>query len=203
MDVKDRFSKAFATQAEAAEKMQVRKSHFSEALKGDPKRLTEGFLTRFARAYADYIREEWLLTGEGAMEQGRVQGVPSVPLTVAAGPVGTSIGSALESNCEMLPPVAALPHYDFTITVSGDSMAPAFLDGDTIACAWITDAADINPRQPYVLDTSEGAVLKLITGRTRTAITCHSINPHYADYTLPAAPILRIARVVGIIRPLL
>ena len=57
------------TQMDMAALMGVRQPHLASALNGDYKRLTEGFLRKFAAAYSDYINEDWLLDGKGQMEK--------------------------------------------------------------------------------------------------------------------------------------
>lgn len=214
-------------QNDMAALMGVRQPHLAAALNGDYKRLTEGFLRKFAAAYSDYINEDWLLTGEGRMEKKLTFEVPSdltdghlslvnkiindkgslrphIPAdkaVVAAGFVGSAIGSVREGECEVRPMMAPLPWYDFTIEVSGDSMEPTLQDGDIIACEWLPRDAEYKKGKIYVLDTNEGAVVKRITN-DGNVIHCHSDNPKYKDFIVDVDSILRIARVVGFVREL-
>ena len=203
------------------------RSNVTSALNGDYKRITEGNLRKFAAAYSDYINEDWLLTGEGRMEKKLTFEVPSdltdgylslvnkiindkgslrphIPAdkaVVAAGFVGSAIGSVQEGECEVRPMMAPLPWYDFTIEVSGDSMEPTLRSGDTIACEWLPRDAEYKKGKIYVLDTNEGAVVKRITN-DGNVIHCHSDNPKYKDFIVDVDSILRIARVVGFVREL-
>lgn len=203
------------------------RSNVTSALNGDYKRITEGNLRKFAAAYSDYINEDWLLTGEGRMEKKLTFEVPSnmmdgylslvnkiindkgslrphIPAdkaVVAAGFVGSAIGSVQEGECEVRPVMTPLPWYDFTIEVSGDSMEPTLQDGDIIACEWLPRDAEYKKDKIYVLDTNEGAVVKRITN-DGNVIHCHSDNPKYKDFIVDVDSILRIARVVGFVREL-
>lgn len=203
------------------------RSNVTSALNGDYKRITEGNLRKFAAAYSDYINEDWLLTGEGRMEKKLTFEVPSdltdgylslvnkiindkgslrphIPAdkaVVAAGFVGSAIGSVQEDECEVRPVMAPFPWYDFTIEVSGDSMEPTLQDGDIIACEWLPRYAEYKKDKIYVLDTNEGAVVKRITN-DGNVIHCHSDNPKYKDFIVDVDSILRIARVVGFVREL-
>lgn len=213
------------TQMDMAALMGVRQPHLASALNGDYKRLTEGFLRKFAAAYSDYINEDWLLTGEGRMEKKLTFEVPSdltdghlslvnkiindkgslrphIPAdkaVVAAGFVGSAIGSVREGECEVRPMMAPLPWYDFTIEVSGDSMEPTLQDGDIIACEWLHDSTEFVHNRIYVLDTAEGAVVKRVERKGNT-LHCHSDNLEYPDFDVPVDIVLRSARVVGLIR---
>lgn len=193
------------TQMDMAALMGVRQPHLAAALNGDYKRLTEGFLRKFAAAYSDYINEDWLLDGKGQMEKADRRStrphIPADKAVVAAGFVGSAIGSVQESECEVRPVMAPFPWYDFTIEVSGDSMEPTLQDGDIIACEWLPRDAEYKKGKIYVLDTNEGAVVKRITN-DGNVIHCHSDNPKYKDFIVDVDSILRIARVVGFVREL-
>lgn len=185
------------TQTDIAKDLGVSRSRISEAVKGTPKRFTMGFLKKFADAYGDYINAKWLLTGEGDMERKDPHKFkPNVPLTVAAGFMGGSVESALLSGCEMHPTIPFLHEYDFTIRVVGDSMLPKLEEGDIIACRYIDDLSEIKPTKMYVIDTADGAVVKMIRLDGNNLI-CTSINPKYEAYSLPTSNILRVAQVVG------
>lgn len=190
-------------QEDIAVKMGIPRPHVSTALKGDVRRLTGGFLKRFAKAYSDYINEQWLLTGEGKMEKAdRHTTRPHIPAdlaVVSAGFEGKAIGTVTEAECEVRPIFAQFPKYDFTIDVYGDSMEPELRNGDTIACQWLDSSDEVRADKIYVVDSAEGAVVKQL-GRLGRELVCHSINPAYDDFTIASDNVLRIARVVGLIR---
>lgn len=191
-------------QQDIADALGMAKTHLSVALRGG-KYFTEGFLRRFAKAYSDYINEDWLLTGEGRMEKVDQRSVkihiPSDKAVVAAGFVGAAISSVQEGECEMRPVMAPFPWYDFTITVKGDSMQPMLFSGDVIACEWQNGDIDFKDSKIYVIDTDGGAVVKRVKRKGDTLI-CHSDNPDYADFSVSLTENMRIARVVGVVREL-
>lgn len=214
-------------QSDLCDALGIGRSHVSEFYNGKEKYFTEGNLRKFAAAYSDYINEDWLLTGEGRMEKKLTFEVPSnmmdgylslvnkiindegslrphIPAdkaVVAAGFVGSAIGSVQEGECEVRPMMAPLPWYDFTIEVSGDSMEPTLRSGDTIACEWLHDSTEFVRNRIYVLDTAEGAVVKRVVRKGNT-LHCHSDNLEYPDFDVPVDIVLRSARVVGLVRSL-
>lgn len=195
-----RFNGIARTRESLALRMGLLQPHVSSALKGDPKRLTKRFISKFLDAYGDYINAQWLLTGEGEMERKDPHKFkPNVPLTVAAGFMGGSVESALLSGCEMLPTIPTFSEYDFTIRVVGDSMLPNLEEGDIIACRYIDDLGEIKPTKIYVVDTHEGAAVKQLRLDGKSLI-CSSFNPKYEPYTIPTAHVIKVAQVVGIIR---
>lgn len=212
-------------QSDLCNALGIGRSHVSEFYNGKEKYFTEGNVRRYAAAYSDYISEEWLLTGEGRMEKKLTFEVPSdmmdsylslankiindrgslrphIPAdkaVVAAGFVGSAIGSVREGECEVRPMMVPLPWYDFTIEVSGDSMEPTLRSGDTIACEWLHDSTEFVHNRIYVLDTAEGAVVKRVERKGNT-LHCHSDNLEYPDFDVPVDIVLRSARVVGLVR---
>ena len=188
-------------QADMAALMGVPQPHIAAALKGDERRLTEGFLRRFAAAYSDYINEDWLLTGEGEMTVPDKSLRPHIGVLVAAGFM-TGIGENDKGDdlCEKIP---FLSDYDFTITAYGQSMTPEIEDGDILACRIAQDRANPPIGKICVIDSKEGAVVKIIKGASNSEIMLHSINPDYKDYSIELSSLNRIAVVVGIIKKLI
>lgn len=184
---------------EIAETMGIARSHVTAALKGDPKRLTKGFLKKFAAAYSDFINEKWLLEGAGAMEKPDDSLRPHVATTSAAAGFMDAISQG-EFNPELCAFVPWLNDYDFTITVKGDSMAPLLLDGDILACRRLTDRLDPPVGKICVFDTQGGAMVKVLLSVNEESVTLHSINPRHADFDVAHADIISTALVVGYIR---
>lgn len=185
-------------QTEIATLMGLRQQHISAALKGDPKRLTERFLRKFASAYSDYINGDWLLTGEGNME------LPDKSLRAHIGVKATAgfMSGIIErdNDDDMHTKSAFLPDYDFTIVANGDSMLPKIESGDILACRIVSDRINLPIGKICVIDSNEGAVVKVLREIKDSEVILHSLNPEYNDYPLPASSINNIAVVVGMVR---
>ena len=188
----------FHTVSEAAERSEIRQPHLSSALKGDENRLTKGFMSRFAKAYSDYINEDWLLTGEGKLEKPGRDMRPHIEAKAAAGFLhGIAEG---EYGGDMRPVIPFLRHYDFTIGVEGESMLPDYKDGDILACRISHDRLNPPVGKVCVIDSKDGAAVKEIAAIKDSAIVCHSLNPDYRDYEVEFSNINQIAVVVGAVR---
>lgn len=190
------------THQEIADMMGKKQPNVTSAINGDPTRLTKGFLKRFAKAYSEYLNEEWLLTGEGMMERPSKNTRPHIPTQVAAGWTDVAISTVSEEEVEHLPVIVSLPAYDFTIGVMGDSMQPVLSDGDTVACRRLYSQTEIKAKAIYVIETQQGAVVKQIAHVADEVITLHSLNPQYPDYIIPSSTVISISQIVGLIRPL-
>lgn len=174
-------------------------SSISSAFKAHPQRLTAQLMSLIADAFPDVISREYMEHGVG--EVAKKQGVPHIPYEVSAGGVGVSLGSIDMKSCATTLPISHLNSYDFTIDVHGDSMEPMFLSGDILACRWV-GVADIVANRFYVLDTEDGAVVKMLEDRG-AEIICTSLNKRYKEFSVPKSDALRVAIVVGCLRKFL
>lgn len=189
-------------QSDIASKLAIPRPHVSAAINGDPKRLTEGFLKRFAAAYKDYINEDWLVSGSGSMAAPDPSDRPHFPASVAAGFSESLSDLVAPADVTWRPFVEGFGNYDFTIDVTGDSMLPEIHSGDTIFCRWLDSPSQIRNKNIYLIDSLQEAVVKQITKISTTSLTLHSLNPSFRDYEMPLEIVSRIAVVVAIIHPL-
>lgn len=165
-------------------------------------------LENILRIYPE-LSPAWLLTGRGEMllqpdnpndETSQTSETrPRIPFTAAAGALSIATGAADEGDCERFPVIHTFPSYDFTIIIEGDSMAPDYLSGDELACAFLNSPADIQWGKPYILDTADGVVFKRIYDGG-DSIMCTSINPAGPSFIVSKQELLHIASVVGYIR---
>jgi len=94
--------------------------------------------------------------------------------------------------------VVALPSVDdehaYALEISGDSMMPAYRDGDVIV---VSPGTPIRRGDRVVVKTRAGEIMvKELKRRTAKTLELQSLNPVHADRTLAAADIAWIARIV-------
>lgn len=144
------------------------------------------------------VNMNWLKTGEGDILLERREKVrPHIPVEVAAGTLSGFSEVVKAGDCEMLPVVSAFPSYDYTMTIKGDSMEPKFESGDMIAIRKTMDFIEWG--KTYVLDTSDGAIIKRIYDEG-DFYRCVSFNKEYPDFLVPKNTVFGIFKVVGLIR---
>ena len=163
---------------------------------------------------------EWLLTGKGAMlknstpkspevvikkvDSNSKEGIPLIPLDAVAGFPATDSSFAYMESCERY----IIPEFqdkgaDFIIRVSGDSMIPLYYSGDLIACHKIHDIRFFQWGTVYVLETSQGILVKRIMESTDhdDCILCTSENDTvHRPFLLPKDDIRSMSTIVGLIR---
>jgi phage repressor protein C with HTH and peptisase S24 domain len=82
----------------------------------------------------------------------------------------------------------------YALEISGESMMPAFRDGDVIV---VSPAAPIRRGDRVVVKTKDGEVIvKELKRRTSKTIELRSLNPSHKERTLPVREVLWIARIV-------
>src|SRR6266404_7181246 len=88
---------------------------------------------------------------------------------------------------------AANDEHAYALEISGDSMKPAYRDGDIIV---VSPGTPIRRGDRVVLKTSDGEVMvKELKRRTTRALELQSLNPAQADRTLDADDVAWIARI--------
>lgn len=164
-------------------------------------------LTKILNAAPDLDRT-WLLTGEGSMlsgpnkeEKTEMQALPLIPIDAMAGVLSGSNATFMEYDCEQYV-IPVFKGADFLIRVQGDSMVPRYESGDIVACKRVPmDRLWFQWGKAYVLDTSQGALIKRIEpSKKNGCVSIHSENTRYKPFDLPAEELYGVALVVGVIR---
>jgi phage repressor protein C with HTH and peptisase S24 domain len=84
----------------------------------------------------------------------------------------------------------------YALEISGDSMKPAYRDGDVII---VSPATPIRRGDRVVAKTRDGEVMvKELKRRTAKTLELQSLNPSHPDRTLNAADVEWIARIVWV-----
>lgn len=162
------------------------------------------------------INITWLLTGEGNMlnemadiatpsePNGNAKQAMSeyetylLPMSVMGGSlVGLPTEGTMLEQCERV--ISPIKGIDFAISIYGESMYPEYPSGARVLIKRVNPDIFIEWGKVYVLDTSNGVIIKEIHQSPREGfITCHSINPDpkFADFDVPMAEIYGMYRVL-------
>lgn len=167
-------------------------------------------------AKCEMISPEWLLTGKGPMlksdEQplpeakktsSRHKGIPLIPMEAIAGfPAIDNDGVSFDDCQHYSIPEFEAKGANFLIRVSGDSMTPLYCNGDIIACRKIAEIHFFQWGGVYVLDTSQGVLVKYVEEceNNDDCILCVSENKRYKPFSLPKDDIRSLSTIVGLVR---
>jgi hypothetical protein len=182
--------------------------------------LGNGYINNIARSPSDKVLQRitqveefsdlnlvWLRMGEGEMlksreeeDQAHAALIRLLPISAYGGSLNNFVVSVKDSECERI--VSPIKDVDFAITVAGDSMAPEFPNGSQILVKKIDEKQFIEWGKAYVLDTSNGTVLKILNKSEKDGyVRCTSLNPdheRYAPFDVPMDVIYGVYRVMFI-----
>lgn len=156
------------------------------------------------------LNREWLLNGNGQMlaerekqfRDAKKNVLPLIPYPAIGGYTEDN-WTALLNDC----PLYAIPDIktpaDFLIKVGGDSMVPKYQEGDLLACKMINEVLFFQWGKTYVVDTSQGVMVKNIyedTENKENILLVSENKDKYPPFAIPRSDIRKIALVVGSIR---
>ena len=216
-DIIERLNKVIdklcVTASELAKRSDIDPSNFNKMLKGT-QTITKQTLKKIADA--NHITLDWLLTGEGEMLNETTdiagQNMPNgnaeqaiseyetylLPMSVMGGSLaGLPTEGTILEQCERV--ISPIKGIDFAISIYGESMYPEYPSGARVLIKRVNPDIFIEWGKVYVLDTSNGVIIKEIHQSKREGfITCHSINPDpkFADFDVPMAEIYGMYRVL-------
>lgn len=156
----------------------------SAAFKGDVKVLTDSFLQRFNKAFGGIFNDDWLLTGEGEMLNGKSNNATSKStnhvILYYPNVDGTMGGMSFLDNpdetvCEITIPGCS--DCKFAINAYGDSMTPLIKSGQIVLLSeWTERFIDWGSIYLIVTKTGYRVIKRLYPGSTDSAISCISEN---------------------------
>lgn len=131
-------------------------------------------------------------------------GIPLIPLEAIAGLPSIMTDSITQTDCDHY----CVPEFtdkgvEYLIRVSGSSMYPKYANGDILGCVRVKDILFFQWGKVYVLDTSQGALVKRVfeCKEDPTLITLVSDNKeHYPSFNIPKSDIRSLSIVAGVIR---
>ncbi len=132
------------------------------------------------------------------------KGCPLIPIDAIAGfGTGDNNGVSYEDCEHYIVPDFDKRGMDFLIRVSGSSMYPKYSNGDVLACKKITSITFFQWGKVYVIDSSQGALVKRIFEDKDNPdnIICVSDNKeNYPPFSMPKDEIRSLSIVLGVVR---
>jgi phage repressor protein C with HTH and peptisase S24 domain len=124
-----------------------------------------------------------------------VQSVPLLGLAQAgAGGYFTDGGFPAGKGWDEVGLPSVNDEHAYALEISGDSMKPAYRDGDVIV---VSPGAQIRKGDRVVVKTKDGEVMvKELKRRTSRTLELQSLNPNHVDRVVPASDVEWIARIV-------
>jgi len=184
---------------------------FSESLISNSKgSIGSEVLNKIISKYPE-LNINWLLTGEGEMlksntEISELKGkfVPLIPIEAAAGFPGEDFPGVRYEDCEQYyVPEFQMSGVEFVIRVSGSSMYPKYSNGDVLACKKINDVLFFQWGKVYVIDSSQGSLVKRVfedKENPDNLLLISDNKENYPAFSIPKSDIRSLSIVLGVIR---
>lgn len=143
----------------------------------------------------------WLLTGEGDMLVGGVQKeegvekIPLLPVSAIGGNLNDDDPTVMLHECESI--LSPIKNAQLAIRVSGDSMYPRYPNGSMVFVREIDHSIFIEWGSYYVLNTTNGTIIKRVFRGDNNAIECRSINPDYPTFSVPISEVRKMYKILG------
>lgn len=143
---------------------------------------------------------KWIMFGDDSASQSE-QGptVPCINAFVIGGSLSEQIdGGNINTLDRVITPVGGA---EMAIEVSGDSMEPEYPKGARLFCRRIDDLSFIEWGKVYVLDTTQGAIVKEIQpGENEGTFMCKSINAkRYKPFEIPVSSVRGLWRILAVL----
>lgn len=196
------------SKAEFARRMGVSETYVSTMRKSLP----EARVTKLVELFPA-LNRDWLLYGEGEMYRKEPSSgaresrkekrfIPLLPVEAYAGQLQAYSEGVKLDECIRLP--FEYDGADFAIPVRGDSMEPRIHDGTIAIVARINEKAFIPWGNPMVVDTENGAFIKVLRPVENDAdsIEATSYNPSYPPFKIPKESIFGLYRILFLYQPL-
>lgn len=220
--LKEFFKEKGLTQEMIAEQLGISQSLVNQYLNGK-----KPFGKKTAKRWADKfgLSPSWLLIREGKMiDKYRIDEIvsntlsealganygltkmktyPLIPIEAVAGYGADENGVTYEDCDQYAVPDFEAKGMEFLIRVSGSSMFPKYNNGDILACRKIADVLFFQWGRVYVIDSSQGQLVKRIYEDRENPdnIVCKSDNEEkYPPFSIPKNDIRSLSLVVGAIK---
>ena len=181
-----------------ADAVGVKPTYLSDMINGRVP-FSANFKEKLYEVFSDCLNADTPPTPSAPTVQTPKETRPHLPVTAAAGTLGGISEGIMPRDCEQLPKMPNTPDYDFTITVSGNSMEPEFRNGDIIAAKRVCSMIEWG--KPYIIDTRDGAVLKRLYEADADRLRLVSDNKAYPPIELERSEVIAAYRVISHLRP--
>lgn len=171
-----RFRGVVKTQKDFAQLLDYAPNSLSRAMNGNETYLTDSLMSK-----VDSLIKYYDTTP--SQEDIDQEMVLVIPTGARAGTLADFATSIAAYDCERM--VTPIKGADYAIQVTGDSMSPEYPSGSMIIIKKINEKAFVEWGKTYVLDTENGAVIKMIRKtEDPEIIECVSTNPAYQPFTM-------------------
>lgn len=196
------------SKAEFARRMGVSEAYVSTMRKSLP----EARVAKLRQLFP-LLNRDWLLYGEGEMylpdpkqsseaQRRENRYLPLLPVEAYAGSIQAYSQGVKLAECSTIP--IEVEGAEFAIPICGDSMEPRINNGVIAVVARINERAFIPWGNPMIIDTENGAFVKVLRPSEKgdDFIEASSYNPAYPPFNIPTESVFGLYRIICLYQPL-
>lgn len=147
------------------------------------------------------LNKDWLLTGDGNMliddvekeEEG--EKIPLLPVSAIGGSLSDDDPSVMLRDCESV--LSPIKNAQMAIRVSGDSMYPRYPNGSMVFVREVDQSIFVEWGSYYVVNTTNGTIIKRVFKGEGNTIECRSVNPDYQTFNVPISEVRKMYKILG------
>lgn len=122
-----------------------------------------------------------------------------LPVSAIGGYTNDDDVSVMEYECERI--MSPIRGAELAVRVSGDSMYPRYPNGSMVFIRKHDPNIFIEWGSYYVVNTTNGTIIKRITDGDDNTITCSSVNPNFKDFKVARSEIRAMYKILGCFNP--
>lgn len=144
------------------------------------------------------LSKTWLLTGEGSMSQEEEEEevrIPLLPISAIGGAMNDDDQGVMLYECEKV--LSPVRNAQMAVRVSGDSMYPRYPNGSMVFVREVDASIFIEWGGYYVVNTTNGTIIKRVFKGEDNTIECRSVNPDYQPFNVPMGEVRKMYKILG------
>lgn len=121
--------------------------------------------------------------------------IPLLPISAIGGAMNDDDQSVMLYECEKV--LSPVRNAQMAVRVSGDSMYPRYPNGSMVFVREVDASIFIEWGGYYVVNTTNGTIIKRVFKGEDNTIECRSVNPDYQPFNVPIGEVRKMYKILG------
>lgn len=121
--------------------------------------------------------------------------IPLVPVSAIGGSLNDDDPGVMGYECETI--LSPVRNAQMAIRVSGDSMYPRYPNGSMVFVREVDSSIFVEWGSYYVINTTNGTIIKRVFKGDENTIECRSVNPDYQTFNVPMNEVRKMYKILG------
>ena len=121
--------------------------------------------------------------------------IPLLPVSAIGGSCNDDDAGVMMRDCESV--LSPIKNAQMAIRVSGDSMYPRYPNGSMVFVREVDSSIFVEWGSYYVVNTTNGTIIKRVFKGEDNTIECRSVNPDYQPFFVPMSEVRKMYKILG------